>query len=77
MIWMESVVKSKEGKESRRYSAEGEANKQFSLTEAFKETYSTYSTKTVVSLEDEDLPTSVLELKNTLQKQLAVTFMCL
>lgn len=77
MIWMESVVKSKEGKESRRYGAEGEANKQFSLTEAFKETYSTYSTKTVVSLEDEDLPTSVLELKNTLQKQLAVTFMCL
>lgn len=77
MIWMESVVKSKEGKESRRYSAEGEANKQFSLTEAFKETYSTYGTKTVVSLEDEDLPTSVLELKNTLQKQLAITFMCL
>lgn len=77
MIWMESVVKSKEGKKSRRYSAEGEANKQFSLTEAFKETYSTYGTKTVVSLEDEDLPTSVLELKNTLQKQLAITFMCL
>lgn len=77
MIWMESVVKSKEGKKSRRYSAEGEANKQFSLTEAFKETYSTYGTKTVVSLEDEDLPTFVLELKNTLQKQLTITFMCL
>lgn len=29
----------------------------------------------VISLED--LPTSLLELKNTLQKQLTVTFMCL
>lgn len=42
---MESVVRSKEGKESRRYNAEGEANKQFALAEASEETYSTYSTK--------------------------------
>lgn len=77
MRWMESVVKSKEGKESRRYSAEDEANKQFSLTEAFEETYSTTAQRIVVSLEGEDLPTSVLELKTTLQKQLTVTCMCL
>lgn len=39
MRWMESVVKNKEGKESRRHSAEGEANEQLALTEAFEETY--------------------------------------
>lgn len=35
---MESVVKSKEGTESRRHSAEHEANKQLALTEAFEKT---------------------------------------
>lgn len=39
MRWMESVVKSKEGKGGRRHSAGGEANKQLALTEAFEETY--------------------------------------
>lgn len=70
---MESVVKSKEGKESRRYNAEGETNKQFALAEAFEEIYSTYSTKNSL----EDLPTSVLELNNTPQKRLTLPFLCL
>lgn len=39
MRWMESVVKSKEEKESRRHRAEGEARKQLALTEGIEETY--------------------------------------
>lgn len=78
MRWMESVVKSKEGEEGRRYNNdEGEKpTSSFLWQKPLRKLILLIAQRIVIDLEDEDLPTSVLELKNTLQKQLTVTFMC-